>query len=205
MNKTQTINKIIIFTMCVLLVCVGVLLGESFTPQQNNKQILELHIYHHIQDDNSLPIEQYQKIEDTKEKTDLTNEEKINNFIKNICSKYSNIEPELVESIVYHESRYIPSVSNGDCVGLMQVSQYWHKDRASKLGVNDMYDSYGNILVGVDYLSELVNKYEDVSLVLMLYNMNHNTAFKMYANGEISGYAKSVLSRYEMLKQEANT
>lgn len=128
-----------------------------------------------------------------------TQEDIINGYIKDICKEYE-IEPELIQSIVWHESRYNPKVKNGKCLGLMQIHTLYHSDRAKKLGVKDFYDPYGNILLGVDYISELLNKYEDPKLVLMLYNMKHSTAFSLYKEGKTSKYAKSVLARAERLK-----
>lgn len=124
----------------------------------------------------------------------------INAYIRDIASRY-NIQPELVMSIIQHESRYNPRAKNGNCVGLMQVSMRWHSDRAARLGVTDFYDPYGNILIGVDYIAELFAKYKDPRLVLMLYNMKHNDAIKSYNKGEISGYAKSVLAKAEVYKK----
>lgn len=126
-------------------------------------------------------------------------EDIINGYIKDICKEYE-IEPELIQSIVWHESRYNPKVKNGKCLGLMQIHTSYHSDRAKKLGVKDFYDPYGNILLGVDYISELFNKYEHPKLVLMLYNMKHSTAFSLYKEGKTSKYAKSVLARAERLK-----
>ena len=128
-------------------------------------------------------------------------QEVIDEHIRDICTMYDNVEPELVMSIVWHESRYNPNViSAANCVGLMQISPFWHQSRAYELGVENLFDPKGNILVGVDYLSELIKQYEDIKLVLMLYNMDHDKAFELYNKGETSYYAKSVLERAEMLK-----
>ncbi len=131
-----------------------------------------------------------------------TEKEQIDDMINDICTLYDNVEPELVKSIVWHESRYNPNAVNhdGTCVGLMQVSTFWHKSRAFELGVDNFMDPESNILLGVDYLSELFKHYEDPVLVLMLYNMKHNTAFEYYKEGKVSNYARSVLERAEMLK-----
>ena len=129
----------------------------------------------------------------------LTEEQKIDGYIEHICKDY-DMDPALIKSIVWHESRYNPKAKNGSCVGLMQISTRWHTARAKKLGVTDFYDPYGNILVGVDYLSDIFDNYKDPALVLMMYNMDNNTAMAMYKRGEISGYAQSVLQRAKDLK-----
>lgn len=146
--------------------------------------------------------EEPEQSEDIQEKP-LTEKEQIDSFIVDIANMY-DIEPELIQSIVWHESRYKPDAYNGNCLGLMQVSTRWHADRAEKLGVTDFYDPYGNILLGVDYISELMDRYDDPALALMMYNMKHSTAMSLYEKGEISFYAKSVLERAELLKEEVN-
>lgn len=130
----------------------------------------------------------------------IDNSTRINIYIRSICKMY-NVEPELIMSIVYHESRYISTITNGNCIGLMQVSRYWNKDRAIKLGITNFYDEYSNLLIGIDFISELSKQYKDIKLVLMLYNMNHSDAFKMYKNNKISNYAKSILIKKEQYKK----
>lgn len=39
-----------------------------------------------------------------------------------------------------------------------------------RLGVDDLFDPYSNILVGADYLMELAEKHGDVALVLSIYH-----------------------------------
>jgi hypothetical protein len=132
----------------------------------------------------------------------------INSYVKNVCAKYNEgknqseiIEPELVQSMIYHESRYNPKSKNGTCTGLMQVSTRWHGERAERLGVTDFYDSYSNVLLGVDYISELFYETKDIRLALMYYSMNHEDALAMYNRGEISTYAKTVLATAETYKK----
>lgn len=140
-------------------------------------------------------------LEVKEEQPPLTEAELIASYIVEVSSIYK-VDPYLIDSIVYHESRHIPSAKNGNCLGLMQVCTTWHMDRAERLGVKDFYDPYGNLLLGVDYISELLDATNgDVELTLMLYNMNHKQAYSMRAKGEVSWYASSVLKRVEDLKQ----
>lgn len=126
--------------------------------------------------------------------------ETINKYVREICAKYK-LEPELIMSMITQESGYRPTAQNGNCLGLMQVSSRWHAKRAAKLGVTNFYDPYGNILLGVDYVSELLQKYKDPSFVLMIYNMGPAGASKMYKQGKISNYAKTILARAEQYKK----
>lgn len=124
----------------------------------------------------------------------------IDSYIEAICANYT-IDPELVKSVVWHESRYNPDATSnhGVDVGLMQVSKRWHGKRALELGVLDMQDAYGNLVVGIDYLDELIRLNKDTSLALMVYNMGPAKASELWANGKISGYAKSVMARARKL------
>lgn len=130
---------------------------------------------------------------------ELTEKEQIDEYIKLACSQY-DIDVELVQSVVYHESRYTANAKNGDCIGPMQVSKKWHSGRADKLGVT-LTDTYGNILAGVDFLAELFSKYTDPRLVLMMYNMKHTTALELYRNGQTTKYVESVLARADNIRE----
>lgn len=110
------------------------------------------------------------------------------------CGDQYGICAELLQAIAEQESRGQANAMNGSCCGLMQVSVKWHKDRMERLGVTDIFDEYGNILVATDYLAELFEKYHEASLVLDIYNDN-SKAKENYENGILSDYARSVLER----------
>lgn len=134
--------------------------------------------------------------------SEKTFEETVDSMIYDICESYPNVDPEIIRAQVFNESSYDPDAvnSDGSCVGLMQVSTFWHKDRAKRLEVTDFFDAYGNLLLGIDYMSELIAKYGDTTLALMLYSDNHEAAFNAYSSGDVSPYAKAVLSRAETLR-----
>lgn len=127
--------------------------------------------------------------------------EEIQDYCHTIGHKY-NICPELLMAIIEAESSGNPYAVNydGSCIGLMQVSEYWHSDRMKRLGVYNLYDAYGNILVGTDYLCELIVRYEDIAIALMYYNGDSNA--EAFENGkcEISYYAESILERSAKLE-----
>ncbi len=110
-----------------------------------------------------------------------------------------NICPELLESIAYHESRYKSDVYNGKgCYGLMQVNMSSHRKRLSKLNIKDtdIYDTYTNMLVAADYLSELFAQYEDTEIVLAIYHGEKN-----YSVTNPSSYVKDIMERSERLEK----
>ncbi len=80
--------------------------------------------------------------------------------------------PELLEAMAYNESRFVPTVKNGNYYGLMQVDVQIHEQRLIKYGltVEDMYDPYNNLTVAADYLKELFDTYgDDDPLILCFY------------------------------------
>lgn len=103
-----------------------------------------------------------------------------------------NICPELIQAICFKESSFDPDVENDGCVGIMQVNPKWHQDRMDRLLVNDILDLKQNMMVAVDYISELAGEEIDIAEVLMKYHGESKISEKLEA-GEISKYAEEVL------------
>lgn len=74
----------------------------------------------------------------------------------------------------------------------MQVQPRWHRERMERLGVTDLTDPYSNFLVGLDFLYELVGKYE-LEYALTAYNSG--------SPGD-SQYARDVLNYMNILTKE---
>lgn len=100
-------------------------------------------------------------------------------FVAQECEKVS-IAPEVVFAMIQKESSFRADVvgDNGKSFGLCQIQKQWHEDRMDKLGVDDLLDPYQNIMVAIDYLAELVNRYEDIDMALMAYNAGASGANK---------------------------
>lgn len=114
------------------------------------------------------------------------------------------IDPYILQALCEKESSlniYAENAS-GTCKGLTQINDFIHQGRMQKLGVEDIYDPYSNILVCADYLSELRDENDDIYYMLMRYNMKTKTANKLYQEGIISDYAKSIVLRAGELKYE---
>lgn len=120
-----------------------------------------------------------------------------------IIGEEYNVCPELLMAIIERESSGKSDANNCGCIGLMQIYEKYHKDRMNRLGVSDLKDPYGNILVGTDYLMELADKYEDVGLVLMKYN-GDSKANTYWEAGELSEYAAGILERSAELERVRN-
>lgn len=113
------------------------------------------------------------------------------------------ISPLVVYAIMWQESRFEMEAINSSgvehSVGLMQLNLMWHKGRMDELGVTNASDPKQNILLGIDYLAELMT-YEgrtDITLewAFMAYNAGPTGADEMAARGEVSEYARSVMDK----------
>lgn len=139
-------------------------------------------------------MEEVEPVEEEREITYHTYiDEEYIGYVEEISERY-NVCPELIMAIIEQESSGNPNAKNADCLGLMQVSERWHKDRMERLGVTSLFDPYGNILVGVDYIVELAETYGDLDMVLMTYN-GSSDAEERWINGAPTKYATGIINR----------
>jgi len=121
--------------------------------------------------------------------------------VKTYCEEIGemfDICPELLESMAYQESRFIPTVRNGNHYGLMQVNVKIHADRIEKYGytAEEMFEPYPNILVAADYLAELYETYGDENpIILSIYSGSWKAVSKYKEYGIMTPYVEEVLSR----------
>ena len=119
------------------------------------------------------------------------------------CYEYGemyDICPELLMAMIEAESSGNPKAENGDCKRLMQISERWHTGRMEEIGADDIWSETDNIHIGANYLHELFNRYEDVALVLMVYN-GESDAVEKAEKGYISDYARKILDRSAELER----
>lgn len=102
----------------------------------------------------------------------LYGEELYQSYVDEIAALYfPSMDVAVVKALIYTESRYQPDVSSSaGAVGLMQVIPYYHAWRMEKYGMSDIWDPYTNILVGMDLLDELYQKYGNWYDVLYFYS-----------------------------------
>lgn len=113
-----------------------------------------------------------------------------------------NICPEILMSIIEKESSGRADAENDGCKGLMQINEKFHADRMGRLGCNNIFDEEQNIHVGADYLSELLEEYEDIYIVLMCYNMGESKANELISLGIYeSDYAEWICERSAELEK----
>lgn len=131
----------------------------------------------------------------------VMSEEQVLQIAEEIGGKY-NICPEFLTAIAFRESRYNPNAEYDGCTGLMQVSPKWHVDRMKRLGVSDLREPYGNMLVASDYLLELFEQYGDPGMVLQVYNGDSNADEYWSGDSGMSEYATNIIKMSEELERK---
>ena len=109
-----------------------------------------------------------------------------------------DIDPAIIIAMAFRESSYRTDAigDGGDSLGLLQIQPKWNKARMDKLGCPDLLDPYQNVVVGVDLLCELLNRYDgNMAKALTSYNQGHY-------NGTVTQYAKSILAHAEKINNE---
>ena len=113
-----------------------------------------------------------------------------------------SLSPEMLQAVAWQESSYDEYAENGGCIGLMQVSERWHRDRMARLQVTDLHDPEGNMLVAADYLAELFAEYEDIGMVLMVYSGDSFAEeFRQTGQG-LSDYAQEIMEHAQLLERQ---
>ena len=129
---------------------------------------------------------------------DVPLDEDIQLYIIGLCEE-KHIDPAVVIAMIGRESNYNEHAlgDNGNSYGLMQVQPRWHYDRMTRLNCMNLYSPYENIAVGLDFLEELLDRYDgDVAMALTAYNQG---SYK----GTVSNYAKGVIAKAEELRVAA--
>ena len=126
------------------------------------------------------------------------------NHIQGLCADYV-IPVELVLAMIEVESSYkADAVSKAGAIGLMQVIPEQHEDRMIKLNCPDLLDPYQNVKVGMNYLAELIDKYDgNLHKALTAYNHGPTGAKdKFFGQGTYqTEYSLKVLETTEKIEE----
>ena len=127
--------------------------------------------------------------------------EELQDHIFELCEA-RGVDPKIILAVISKESSYRPGVvgDNGDSLGLMQVQPKWHQGRMDRLGCQDMFDPFQNVTVGIEIVSDHIDKGRGITWALMAYNGGASYANKMTAAGKVSYYANEVLRRADALE-----
>lgn len=118
------------------------------------------------------------------------------------CSSefFTTVPTPLVLAVISIESGFRSTLLGfSNDTGLMQIIPGFHRERIAKYIYNenvDLFDPRVNVMVGMDYLSELLEKFHgDIYTTLMAYNMGPDRARRYASNGWSSAYADVVMDR----------
>lgn len=131
--------------------------------------------------------------------------EKMQVYTYCVCKQYG-VRYDLVVALIEKESGYkFDEVGDdGHSIGYMQIYEEWHKDRMERLNVTDLRNPYQNVLVGIDYLSELIERYGTVQDALAAYNYGEQGAKRnLWKKGiYVYEYNQTIMSRMKEIEEE---
>ena len=135
---------------------------------------------------------------------DIPLSKELQDYTRKICEEYGNVDETLVYALIKQESNFRVKAlgDNGRSKGLMQIQEIWHKKRMKKLEVDSLMTAKGNIRVGIDILSEKIDKYDDLGKALTAYNAGDGGAYKYYFSKGIyaNDYAKKIIKNKDKFK-----
>lgn len=115
---------------------------------------------------------------------------------------FPDVPVPLVLGVISVESGFQKDLNGfSNEIGLMQIIPRYHTERIKKYIYDDncdLFDPRVNLMVGMDYLNEMLHEFEDdISGALMAYNMGPVRARNLRSNGWVSGYAEDVMERMD--------
>ena len=104
-----------------------------------------------------------------------------------LADKYAtdDIPSELIQAVIWAESRGKPEATNGLNHGLMQLHEWYF--------TGDLYEPDNNVKQGAAYLQGLYDTYNHLPTILMVYHGESNAVSKG-KSGNYSGYAQGIIT-----------
>lgn len=121
-----------------------------------------------------------------------------------LCRDYE-VDFCTVLAVIEVESGYQWQASSGTAVGYMQISPKWHQERMERLGFADVMNPYWNIKTGIDYLAELLGRYDgNYSKALTAYCWGPSGAYDTFFRKGVEGseYSQEVQERAEQIRKQ---
>ncbi len=189
MKTEKRINKIAFFAVTVWIIAVIAVTATLAAGEKNKAQANET-------DTNTVVTEA--------EFYDIPIDIDLLNHIQGLCADY-DIPVELALAVIETESSYeSDAVSPVGAKGLMQIIPEYHEDRMNRLNCTDLFDPYQNVTVGMDFLSELIDKYDgNFHKALTAYNYGQKGAKdKFFGQGTYqTEYSLKVLETTEKIEK----
>lgn len=122
-----------------------------------------------------------------------------------VCKAEGFDYPTAVAMIEQESAYQYDCIGEASDSGYFQVVPKYHKDRMQKLSATDLLNPYQNAIVAIDYLTELLDKYDgNYAKTLTAYNYGPQGAYKYYfsAGVDANPYAKKVLKKAERIRKK---
>lgn len=133
--------------------------------------------------------------------------EKMQCYTYILCKQYG-VDYSLVVALIERESGYVfdKTGDDGNSIGYMQIYESAHTDRMERLSCTNLKNPYQNVMVGIDFLAELIEKYGTVQDALAAYNYGERGAREHLWNKGIYVYSynKGIMNRARELEEEWN-
>lgn len=185
MNK-----KLLAIGLAVCGVAVVALLWKGFAVEEARAEI-------DIQESAAVVVEPVSSVAmpEVLEYYDVPLEDNLQSFIFGRCERHG-FDPAIVFAMIDVESKFDRDAigDRGASYGLMQIQPKWHAERMARLGCDDLLDPYQNVEVGIDILAELVTMDRGLEWALMAYNGGYSYANAFVSKGELSDYAREVMT-----------
>ena len=147
------------------------------------------------------------KIKDKEKVLNLFNKHSKYDHIINKYSNENDVDPLLIKSIIYKESKFnTNALSWAGAGGLMQLTPITIKEieRISNIKVKDVYNPEQNIMWGVKYISQLIKQFSwNISIALAAYNAGPWNVRKYWNNippfKETRNYVKDIMNMYNTI------
>ena len=154
-----------------------------------------------VESENTTVRYRFYRREDAPRKKQKRSFDNIDTYITE-AAKHHDVSFPLIKAMIKVESDFNPTaVSNKGAMGLMQIMPFNFK----QLSITDPFDPWENIMGGVRYFREMLNKFNgDLPLSLAAYNAGPNAVDK-YGSippyPETIDYVEKVLRFYSMYKR----
>lgn len=133
--------------------------------------------------------------------------EKMQCYTYILCKQYG-VDYSLVVALIERESGYVFDKvgDDGNSIGYMQIYESAHTDRMERLNCTNLKNPYQNVMVGIDFLAELIEKYGTVQDALAAYNYGERGAREHLWNKGIYVYSynEGIMNRARELEEEWN-
>ena len=120
-------------------------------------------------------------------------DDELQKHIERLCKEYE-VDAAIIFAMIEAESGCDPNCvgDNGRSYGLMQIMEECHHERCVRLGADNLFNPYQNVLVGIDFFAELMNMGHGIDWALSWYNSGQ---------GEPTAYALQIQNRAEELRE----